>query len=395
LALRLRGFSFRRIQERDAAPSDLVRLDTCFSIGIGLSMVDTLRGAVFQSRHTVLALQLGEPFRVARAMALEAGFSSIQGPRGREAVARLLERSRRLAAEVDRPYTNATSLLAEAVAACESAEWARAVERADAATQALRRCSGVRWERVTAEAYGVFSLYCLGDYVELARRMRIQDMEARQSGDLYGQVMLVMDYAVDLAADDPAAAEMRALDRVSRWPRSTFDIQQFWHVYALCEIDLYRGRGAVAYRRIARTWDQLRRSMLTRVHVLAMFAHYLDGRCAIRAAVEGDRPALAVAERAARRIERARAPWATPFADIIRAGIAGVEQRTEDVARHLDAARVGLIVAGMRPWLAAVSMYRSGADDRHRDWFTAQAIKSPERLTRLWLPGVEMSPASR
>src|SRR5262249_15291226 len=64
LWIRVRGLGFR---ERDAsriAPDDLIRIDTCWSLSLGLSMIDTLRGRDFQGRHLLLALKAGEPYRI-------------------------------------------------------------------------------------------------------------------------------------------------------------------------------------------------------------------------------------------------------------------------------------------------------------------------------------------
>ena len=54
---------------------------TCWSAATGLALVDPLRGANFQTRHLLLALQAGEPYRVARALALEVGYTAVAGSR--------------------------------------------------------------------------------------------------------------------------------------------------------------------------------------------------------------------------------------------------------------------------------------------------------------------------
>src|SRR6185436_7986417 len=65
--VRLGGLGFR---ERDASrlsSEELIRIDPCWSVAMGLGFVDTLRGADFQARHLLLATRAGEPYRVARA----------------------------------------------------------------------------------------------------------------------------------------------------------------------------------------------------------------------------------------------------------------------------------------------------------------------------------------
>jgi hypothetical protein len=284
-------------------------------------------------------------------------------------------------------------LMVDGIASCEAAEWRRGLAGCDEATAALRLCAGVRWEQVTAHVFALFSLFNLGDWQEYGRRSRALVEDARQRGDLYAQTSLaLMSYMTDLAADDSTAAANRTIEDAARWPSSTFDVQQFWQSYALCEIELYRGDGLTAYSRLREFWPALRHSLLTRVHVLHVFALYLRGRCATAAAAEGERSALAVARDAARRIDRQRAPWARPFSVIIRAGVAGVEGHG-DVRAHLESARIGLVVSEMQPWLTAVSYYLS-RDQRGETpapsvaWFEAQAVRRPDRFSAMLVPGI-------
>src|SRR6266481_3001721 len=103
--IRLRGFSYR---ERDAAaidPDELIRIDICRSATIGLSMIDTIHGAEFQARHTLLALRAGEPFRIAVALTLEAGHTSYAGGAGAERRAeRIMHAAESLAGRIAHPY---------------------------------------------------------------------------------------------------------------------------------------------------------------------------------------------------------------------------------------------------------------------------------------------------
>ena len=92
--LRWRGLRFvsRRVDDIDA--DALLRVDTCWSAVTGLAMVDVIGASDFSARHLLMALDAGEPSRIARAMAIE---SVARGayPTGRTLSERLLQQSRR------------------------------------------------------------------------------------------------------------------------------------------------------------------------------------------------------------------------------------------------------------------------------------------------------------
>jgi hypothetical protein len=127
-----------------------------------------------------------------------------------------------------------------------------------------------------------------------------------------------------------------------------------------------------------------------------MFALFLLGRCSVAAAMEGRTRSLSRARQAAGRIERTRAAWAAGFSDIIRAGVAAVEGRPEAAWARLNTVRIGLVVAEMHPWAAAISYWqarRQGAGDlpSDSDWCSRQDVRNPDRLAAMLVPGVERS----
>ena len=73
LLIRLRGLGFRVRDESEIAASELTRIDVCWSASLALSYIDSFKGAVFQARHLLLALQAGDRSRIARALAAESG----------------------------------------------------------------------------------------------------------------------------------------------------------------------------------------------------------------------------------------------------------------------------------------------------------------------------------
>ena len=72
LYLRVRGTAFRERAAADIPVAQLQQLDLCSTLCRGLGFTDTLRAVELQTRHLALALKIGEPYRVARALALSA-----------------------------------------------------------------------------------------------------------------------------------------------------------------------------------------------------------------------------------------------------------------------------------------------------------------------------------
>ena len=77
------GSDFRRVRCRPISQPELTRVDVCEGVAMGLVMVDTFRSMDFSARFLHEALRLGEPWRIARAFALEADFLAVQAKTAR------------------------------------------------------------------------------------------------------------------------------------------------------------------------------------------------------------------------------------------------------------------------------------------------------------------------
>ncbi|MBL9013017.1 MAG: AAA family ATPase, partial [Myxococcales bacterium] len=126
--LRARGLRFQSRTEGEVAASELRRVDLCWSVAGGLAMVDTVRGADFQTRHLLLALRAGEPTRIARALAVEGGFHAVGGRGSRRRAATLFEQARALLAR--HPSEDVVPLItgSECINAYQAGEWRRSLE---------------------------------------------------------------------------------------------------------------------------------------------------------------------------------------------------------------------------------------------------------------------------
>ena len=396
LRIRLRGLQFR---ERDAAglpAEELMRIDTCWAVSVGLSQVDTIRGADFQARHLLLALDAGEPYRVARALALEAGHASTAGASARPRVRRLLAAAREIAERLNNPHALALADLNAGVAAYMEGAFRDSVERLGLAEKTLReRCTGVAWELNTVQLYALRGLFFLGWLRELERRAPAFLKDARERGDLYAETHLRtrISYVSRLLADEPVRARQELEEAMARWSHSGFHLQHFWELVGHVEIALYAGDGGGAWRAIRESWKPLRRSLLLRVQVARVISVHLRGRAAVAA---GGPAALAAALRDARRIEKEDAGWSRPLALSLSAAVACGRQRRGEAKALLEAAEKGFSAAEMALFTAAARRARGmlvGGDDGRAlveeadDWMIRQRIRKPDRIAAMLLPG--------
>ena len=145
LRLWWRGLEFVQRDAHDVVDRDLQRIDTCWSVVTGLSMVDPIRAADCQSRHLLLALDAGEPYRVARALALQVAFQAAgHGLIGKGSFVPPAE-AHKAAERVAHPHVIALATLTEGMSAAMRQRVAALVDPlrpgARHASRALRGCN--------------------------------------------------------------------------------------------------------------------------------------------------------------------------------------------------------------------------------------------------------------
>ncbi|MDB4965511.1 MAG: Serine/threonine-protein kinase PknA [Myxococcales bacterium] len=400
--LRLRGLAFTEREASRIDPRTMARIDASWSVAVALGTVDTIKGADFQTRNLILALDAGEPYRIARALTMESSYVATTGGPGRVRAARLLEVGSQLAERIGHPHAIGYARLAAGFYAFLLGRWQDARPRFAEAEQIFReRCSGCAWELDSVDLFSLWTRYYLGDMAELARLLPSRVHDATVRGDRYGVTNLRtrVAHVVALAADDPEAAEREAREAVEGWSHQGFHAQHYYQLFAQAEADLYRGDGPTAAALVGERWPQLNRSLLLEVQFIRLEALHLRARTQLAAArtaagFDGNRVAAALAD--ARRIERRRMPWATPLATLIRAGAAAVGGDRAGAATMLDGAAKQLDAAGMSLY-ATVARWRLGhivdGDNGYalvtaaNEWMQAQNVREPRRLAAVLAPG--------
>lgn len=403
--LRLRGIRFRERREPDVSATLLSRVDVTWSVAVGLTMIDTIRGADFQTRNLLLALRTGEPYRIARALAWEATHVAMGGVAGRRRARHMLDAAGQIAERLGHPHARGMTMMGRGVSAFFLGDWREAQETCDRAVRAFTEdCTGASWELDTSQAFAYWSLFWLGRFAEIQSRYTRLVNEARERGDR----LAVANFTtfggpfVFLSQDDPAAAEA-ALDSVmGAWSRQDFHVQHFTTLSARTYVELYRGNAVGAWQILLGEWPRLRTSFLLNVECVRIYMRHLRASCALAAAGDPRTPRARVPElerevrHGARRLERERPRYARPLAMMIRAALAArAGQRGQ--ASDLLAGAIPLLDNHQLGIYSAAARFRRGQmlGGDLGDGLLEQASESirqekainPERIVALFAPG--------
>ncbi len=398
LKLRLRGLSFTERAASDIPKQDLVRIDTCWAVANGLSLADTVRGSDFQTRHLLLALAAGEPYRVARALAMEGSFMATSGVLKR--ARQLQEHAMRLARRVESPHAIGLATMQIGLIAYFNGQWREATRALDEAATLLNdRCSGVVWEVTICRRFSLGALMYLGEIAELQHLVPLYLAEAKERGNVYlGNTARARLNIVWLASDDPETGRKQLEEGRSTEPPRGFTVGRFNELMAHIQADLYCGEAAAARDHLRANWDELEKSLLLRVRIVRVEALQARARTALAMAADGGEtmPLVRIVTRAAAKIEAVKRPWADPLAMLLRAGLAAVQDDRERCAKLLHAAALGFDGAEMALYAAitrrrlgqALGESRGGQLIAEADtWMRGQRIVDPIRMTAMMAPG--------
>jgi hypothetical protein len=142
--------------------------------------------AAFQARNLLLSLRAGEPYRVVRALALEAISCALEGTRRQQRVTALLAAGAADRDEDAGAHALGMVALADGIAALSCGRWQEGEAALSSAETTFRTgCVGVIWELATLHHFRVWTFAFRGAYAEMmSYGHRVLD-ESRQRNDLY------------------------------------------------------------------------------------------------------------------------------------------------------------------------------------------------------------------
>jgi hypothetical protein len=246
-------------------------------------MVDLVTGCAFGTRQLLLALRIGEPIRVARALVAEANFLAAQGRRTAKRTAEVIDLAAQLIATIDDPELPAWLAAARGLVAYMDGRFRVAAEHHDDAVEQLRSCVGVMWESGGAEVQALWSHFYLGDLRLLMARSETLVEQARNHGNRFDEanVCTGLPALVWAVADRTAEGRAEVAQVMSAWGSRGFHLQHYYELLALVSFDLYDGQPAAAAERLASRWPALVKSRLFMCPSVDIEAHHLRARVAI------------------------------------------------------------------------------------------------------------------
>jgi eukaryotic-like serine/threonine-protein kinase len=400
--LRARGLRFRLRNESSVSRQTLQRIDIAWSVGTGLGLIDLSTGWQFTSRSLLLALQVGEPFRIARALAWEAATSASMSLAGQRRARTYLEQCDALVHNLERPYGRAMLALATGLVEYSSGGWLKARALLAEAEEIFdNECPGTSWELATVHAFQLRNLLMLGDYPELRLRGREWLQRAEQTGDLYYATYhgVFIEPHLRLLADQPNEARQSVVDALARWSKGAYHVQHALAAEALPTIELYDGNAQAAVHSLRAQWPLMKKSFMLRNLVYRRGVLELRARAAITAARAYDAERnvhLRAAERDAQSLEHLGQPCLQPFIHLLQAGAAATRGERNTATVLLTRAGEGFALAGLDGLLAAtrrtLGLLCGGPQGQAmirtaEDWMSGHHVANPQKFTAMLVAG--------
>jgi serine/threonine protein kinase/tetratricopeptide (TPR) repeat protein len=395
--LRLRGLQFQPRPESAIEPHALVVSDVTWAASAGISMFDVLAGAELQARNLLQALTIGEPYRVARALAWEAAHSSNGAGKSWPRTERLLAEARRISAAIGHPHAEAMVALSTGIAEFTMGRWQSARDRLGEAEERLRTtCTGVAWELDTCNAFGLWARMYGGDFLDMGRRADVLMREANERGDLYASTTIggfVLPHVL-LAQGRPDEAMRAVDDAMGRWRPTEYRLQHLNSLYARVYIDLYSGDSAASLLRAERARREwVSSGFYGQIQMSRIVGESLLGRAALLMSVDGKEPhrMARIVRKTIRRLDAERTKWGHALANLLRAGQLHQTGRSADAAQLLDRTAATLDEVPMTQYAAtarwrAAQLLGSGSKadalrESARAWATREGVADIDRLS--------------
>lgn len=402
LALGKHKFTPRSHEEISA--TERAAIDALWSAGLTLVFVDNFRSAYFLSRCLLRALAAGDSYRVARALFLEVGFGGTSGEKSFERSTAVLEHAERLAEESGDAYLKLLVGLTHANYHFQvTGDFVTGLDASTRGLRALRAHPNLAYERVTIASHALWFLYYLGRPRELREMALGVARDAESRADRYALSNTAAGLpsfhwlAFDEADKARSGCEQVLHDNASE---NGAQMQYYYAVFGLAQVELYEGNGAAAHTRLVESWSRLKRSMLLRVDMILLSLGHARARGALMAARDTEDPAerkrlLADVRRTLKNFRGRTNAVKVVMRESLSGALKAAEGDFEAARRHLEAAEVEGLEAEL--FLLAMASRAARAtllDDEEgralgenaREAIRDRGVVSPDRIIDMFVP---------
>jgi tetratricopeptide (TPR) repeat protein len=395
-----RGVEFLPVHSEDVPPDQLFRVDLCGIACLMFALTDPLRSAAFTARYLQMALDTGEPYRIAMALSGSALHLSLLPWKRMSSLADdYLRRASQLAALSGVPRGQAFVHLMRGLVGYLQGKWeATALECDRAAAQFRESCTDIAWELAMAMMFSQLALVLRGRWREVRERTVSIAREAQGRGDIQEWLPRLQSCAFRalLAAGKPTEA-LKTLERASAvWPNEAYNIHTVNALLGEIEAGLYLGEPDGPWNRLQREWSALKRSRVLALPTTNAMIRLARGRLALAMAIrctgsERER-FLRLTRSEAQTIERRGPPWSKGFVNLLRAGLASFERAGDLAQQNLEAAERHLREAGLEGHQMAaawrLAQLRGQAPGSElEEWVRREEVAEPHRIADMVTPG--------
>lgn len=398
LALRLRGLRVRALPD-DRRREVLRRIDACWLGGDLLAVLDPLRALALHTQGLLLALDAGEPYRLARSLCTEAALVVQPGRSKRDTALARLAFAEQLSKQVGAPQLEGYVALGNGIVRLLTGELDEAQRHLDGAEATFERCPGAYWEVGFARDFALWTLAYRGRLPELTQRVDAAVELCAARGDQLGAFKLLVGPSrlVLLARDEPhQLLEACRMELLGLSPKE-YSFLAFCALFGRVNAFLYLGRADKALLALDEARSEIRASHVLYCQLHRMELAYLQGRAALARAGECDAaqhaPLIARVKASLRVLRRERVPWADAMATTLEASLmlvpsARAGTRALAIA-GLRASATQLEGCGLRAFASAVKWQLEHVlgqrDGGGAEWH-ASTVARPDRFAQALAP---------
>ena len=180
------------------------RIDACWVAGDLLVALDPLRATVLHLQGLLLALDAGEPYRLARSLCTAAAWPPSRGGRTDAPSCARLAFAERMCKQVGSPQLDGYLALSNGIVQLRMGDFDDAQRHLDRAEATFERCPGAHWEIGHARELALWTLAYRGRLPELTQRLTAAVALCTARGDRVGTFKLLVgpSHVVLLARDE-------------------------------------------------------------------------------------------------------------------------------------------------------------------------------------------------